>query len=314
MKRVWVFPLLFVFSLFLYAKDASITISLTKYKCAIGDRIFAEVKVITDSQSRVEFDLQKETDEKIILEKFKTDEKNLPENMKLTTLSFYIQPFKLGRIKIGKIKVKVNDRVYDEKIPEIEVVSILPDSKKDINPLKPQKSIAPDYSYLKKYFKYGLIILIAAVLLYFLLKKLYARLKGTGKKEMEKPEILAPPCEEVKDLLSALLSKTYLKEGRTKEFFVELSEIAKRFLGRVFQFDYDSKTSEEIMIILKPQIKIDEERIIKEFFEFCDLVKFAKYRPEQSEINTTVNLLYQLIEIVCKRFDTKLQGEENVQV
>ncbi len=313
MRRLAVF-IVVLFSLFAVAREPNITISLTKYKCAIGDKVTAEVKVISDADSKVEFNVEKSEDDKVIVGDYKSESKKLPENMKLTVLTFTVQSFKLGTVKLGRVKVKVNGKEYEKDIPDLEVVSILPQNKKAINPLKPQASIKPDYSYLKKYAKYGLIAILILALLYYLIKKLIERLKGREKKIEEKPEILDPPCVEVKNLISSLLSKTYLKEGKVKEFFVELSEIAKRFLGRVFEFDYDSKTSEEVFQLIKGKIKMEEESLIRDFFEVCDLVKFAKYVPEQSEINSTVNTLYQIVETICKRVEVKEEGEKDVQV
>ncbi len=311
-KGIYLIALLFAF--FAIAREPNITVSLTGYKCAIGDKVTAEVKVVTDSKAKIEFDVEKTESEEVLIDDYKSEEKKLPENMKITTLTFTIQSFKLGSIKAGKVRVKVDGKEFEKEIPELEVVSILPQSKKDVNPLKPQSSVKPDYSYLKKYVKYALLFLLVVFLLYYLVKKIIEKIKGREKKIEEKPEILAPPCIEVKDLISSLLSKTYLKEGRVKEFFVELSEIAKRFLGRVFEFDYDSKTSEEVFQLIKGKVKIEEDALIRDFFEMCDLVKFAKYVPEQSEINTSVNLLYQIVDAICKRVETKIEGEEDVQV
>ncbi|BBB32285.1 hypothetical protein TTHT_0714 [Thermotomaculum hydrothermale] len=308
--------IVFLFSLFAIAREPNITVSLTKYKCSIGDKITAEVKVVTDSKAKVEFDIEKNEDKDIVVENYKTETKKLPEDMKLTTLTFTVQSFKLGDISIGKVKVKVDGKEYEKEIPKITVQSILPENKKKINPLKPQASIKPDYSYLKRYVKYALIAILILIILYFLLKKLIEKIKGREKKVEEKPEILESPCIEIKKLTSSLLGRTYLKEGRVKEFFVELSEIAKRFLGRVFDFDYESKTSEEIFELINGKVKIEEESLIKDFFEICDLVKFAKYLPEQSEINRTVNTLYQFADLICKRLKLEEEkGEEkDVQV
>jgi len=310
MRKTYLLALL-VFTFFAFAREPNITVSLSKYKCAIGDKVGVEVKVVSDTESKVEFSLEKPEDENIVVSDVKTETKKLPENMKITSLSFKIQSFKLGTIEAGKVKIKVDGKEYEKPIPKIEVVSILPQNKKDINPLKPQSSIKPDYSYLKKYAEYGLAGLLLLAVLFFILKKLIAKIKGMEKEEPEKEIVYDPPCIEVKNLVSNLLSKTYLKEGKVKEFFVELSEIAKRFLGRVFDFDYDSKTSREVMDLIKKKVNFEEEALIRDFFEVCDMVKFAKYVPGQSEINATVNKLYQFAESICKRVE-KEEGESDV--
>ncbi len=318
MRKILVF-LIITISFLAFAREPNITLSLSKNKCSIGDKVYVDLKVVTDKGAKVDFTLNTLKDEKIVLNGFKKGVKDLPEGMSLKTFSFYIQPFKLGKVKAGEIVVEVNDKRFVKTIPELEVVSILPKNKKDINPLKPQGEIKPDYSYLKRMFLYALVVFLILLALFFLLRKLYRKFKGIEKKEKEKPVVLDPPCIEVKNMLSKLLSSTLLKEGRVKEFFVELSEIAKRFLGRVFEFDYDSKTSEEVMFLLKGKVNMDEESLIKDFFNVSDLVKFAKYIPEQSEINSTVNTLYQLVDKICERVETEMmekkeEGESNVQV
>ncbi len=314
MKKAALFFLAF-FCVVGLAKEPVITVSVSKNKCALGDKVEVEVKVVGDFRSKPEFSVEKNDDDKIVYSDFKTEEQTLENSLKMDVLRFFVQPFKLGKIELGKITVKIGEKDYQKQIPSVEVVSILPKDKKDVNPLKPQLSVKPDYSYLKKYALYGLAFLIIALALFFLARKIYGKI-GKREKLPEKEEIiLEPPCEEVKKLVASLLKKSYLKEGRVKEFFVELSEIGKRFLGRVYRFDYESKTSEEIFLNLKGKLKTDAEFTVKEFFNMCDLVKFAKYKPSQSEINATVNLLYQFAEKICNEIESeKEQGVKDVQV
>jgi hypothetical protein len=311
MKKIIITVVLIFCSFNLFAA-LNVSVGISKQEANIGDKITVDVKAVTKTQEEVSFNLSLKDDDSFEVSKPEKTVEKLPDGYKLYKLSFNLFPFKLEEITPGEVVITQGDEKVKREIPKIKVVSVFnQDKKKDeINPLKGQMNIKPDYSHLYKYGAYILFALFLFVLLYFIIGKLIRKYKN--KEEKEEEVILDPPCVEVKALLSSLLSSNLLKEGKVKEFFVELTETGKRFLGRTFDFDYQFLTTEETFYLIKNHINIGEEKVIREFFDMCDLVKFAKVIPTQGEINATVNLAYKFVELICERLEK--EEEKNVQV
>ena len=81
--------------------------------------------------------------------------------------------------------------------------------------------------------------------------------------------------------LETLKKSGLAEEGKMKEFYIALSDIIRTYLGAVYSVDTLDKTTGEIYRELRAEVADKKALVfIKEFFEDCDLVKFAKYRPE----------------------------------
>lgn len=281
------------------------SVSVNKSQALIGDKVVVEIKAITTENKDISFELNLKDDDSFTASKPEKTTEQLPDNYTMVKLTFNIFPFKLEEINPGEVTIIQGDEKVSKVIPTIKVVSVFENGKEkqEINPIKGQLDIKPDYTHVYRYGLYFLIGIILLFISYFLIKKLLKKFKK--KEEQEEDIILDPPCIEIKNMLSALLSSHLLKEGKVKEFFIELSEIGKRFLGRTFDFDYQFQTTEEIYSLMKEHVNMAEERQIKEFFQTCDLVKFAKVIPAQGGINATVNIVYKFVEMICERLSEK---------
>jgi len=106
-----------------------------------------------------------------------------------------------------------------------------------------------------------------------------------------------PPHETAYAELERLLSSGWLEQGRIKELYIELAEILKRYLEARFGIDTFERTSSEILEALRlARVPVKATAIAREFFLECDLVKFAKHRPEKEETRATVEKAYRLID------------------
>ena len=90
-----------------------------------------------------------------------------------------------------------------------------------------------------------------------------------------------PPMQAAITALETLKKSGLAEEGKMKEFYIALSDIIRTYLGAVYSVDTLDKTTGEIYRELRAEVADKKALVfIKEFFEDCDLVKFAKYRPE----------------------------------
>jgi len=321
LKRLFLGCLLVIAGVTAFTASLNLTVSTDKATCHVGDPVTISARAVIQEGTSVTFQLIKpnpdenedEVDSPPVWGEGETTEEKLPDGYHLYRYTVTVRPFKLGSMPLGKIKAVAGDETVEKEVPSVEVVSMFQGGKQKetINPLKPQLEIKPDYSHL---IRIGLEILAALLmlsLLIFVILKLVKRFRNRDQfAETNKKKIPAiPPCVEVRELLGKLLASSYLKDGRIKEFYVELAEIGKSFLGRAFQLDYSVETSEEMLDNLAGRTVNEEDALVREFLEACDMVKFAKLAPLQGETNSHVNLVYKLADAICNR-QSRMESED----
>src|SRR5262249_31796986 len=104
--------------------------------------------------------------------------------------------------------------------------------------------------------------------------------------------------------LERLLNSNLLDKGKVKEFYIELAEIIRRYLGARYGVDTLDRTTSEILEALRATRAPGKAMArISGFLAACDLVKFAKHVPEQDETRRTVEGAYRLVD-ETKRVET----------
>jgi hypothetical protein len=85
--------------------------------------------------------------------------------------------------------------------------------------------------------------------------------------------------------LQQLAQTDWLQTGKIKEFYIAISEIVRAYLEDGFKTPALERTTSELMRDLRRRSDIPVERqvALKELLEACDLVKFAKFRPDTAE-------------------------------
>jgi len=145
-----------------------------------------------------------------------------------------------------------------------------------------------DVLYIFDWWTFLFFLLITLILVsagYFLLKLFR---KWRERKQKEKKEVSFPesPCNEV--ALEALMKidpVEYFEKKKIKEFYFEITDIVRQFLGANYHIDTLDKTSLEITEELeRVERDFDKVRTIDRYFSDCDLVKFARLRPGLAEM------------------------------
>jgi hypothetical protein len=94
-------------------------------------------------------------------------------------------------------------------------------------------------------------------------------------------EPLLSPIDEFELKIKELSEKKLFEKGRVKLYFLEFTQIVKRFLNRTYLFNAEDFTTYETLYDLR---RCEEEVLILNNMEFllttADLVKFAKFIPE----------------------------------
>ena len=117
-------------------------------------------------------------------------------------------------------------------------------------------------------------------------------------------EIIRTAHEIAFEALEELLRKAYLEEQKFKEFFTELSDLLRHYLENRFFITAMEETTAELLESMQ-ELELGEEDFAraKEVMDISDLVKFAKFEPQQKEIENTVELTRTFIQSTHLEFE-----------
>lgn len=84
-----------------------------------------------------------------------------------------------------------------------------------------------------------------------------------------------------------LKEKDYIRQGRVKEYYSEISDIIRHYLENRFLLKAPEMTTEEFLFYVRDYGRLIEahKALLKEFLISCDFVKFAKYIPSTAEVD-----------------------------
>ncbi|MCX7726667.1 MAG: hypothetical protein N2053_07435, partial [Chitinispirillaceae bacterium] len=167
------------------------------------------------------------------------------------------------------------ETLHTDPIP-LEIITLVKNDSAELKDIKPPfKAGKPPMWWLWIVSIIGVIFILIFSFTY--LSKRYTKVPP--------PPPPMPPYEEAMEALRNLGLKKYIQRGLFREYVFELSEIFKRYIGRVFNCNALEFTTEEILSWLKTsEMSIRLKKIIEYFFETTDPVKFARYIPEISVI------------------------------
>jgi len=137
---------------------------------------------------------------------------------------------------------------------------------------------APPLVISNPWFWLWLFLALAAIaaLVYWLIRR--ARRKAA---EAPPPPPL-PPHVRARRLLEEALA--FLAEP--KEFTTRVSSALRQYLEERFEFRAPERTTEEFVFELKKTMLVtaDQKLRLAEFLGVCDMIKFAKYEPSETEL------------------------------
>lgn len=281
---------------------------VNKDSITIGDKIKYSIKVQAKQDIDVEFPSFGENLAGFAIKDFGSKELGLFG--KKTYLMWYLLDiYKTGEYTIPKaiIRYKEKNQNHWQEIEtnevKIEVQSVLKkaDDTSDIRDIKNPISFP---HRLNPYLIAGSFIFVAFVMVLlgkFLMKK----------KEIPKTFPSKPAHEIAYEALKELKEKDYIRLGRIKEYYIELSNIVRRYLENRFNIKAPEMTTEEFLIKAKEakELSFEHKSLLRDFLSHCDLVKFARYGPSAKEIDSSFESAKTLIDQTKLGVNKQLQDD-----
>lgn len=193
-------------------------------------------------------------------------------------------------IKLGKEQLQFPGVSFTGRlVPSIKGLETY-DIKESFAEFPPQTIREKLTSFLSHY--WWIIVLILVGLIGWMW---YKRRKREGS-QYHKP---LTTYERTLNELNELERKELWKVRKVKTHYTDLSITLKNYLTNVYKLHLLERTTSETLLLLER--KVDSKNLtdkIKNILETADLVKFAKYTPQENEVRTHLQECIQLITLI----------------
>ncbi len=278
-------------------RSVSLKASVDRTKITIGDVVQLNVEVKRPESVTIAFsEVGSQLGDWLVRRSSRVAAKKSEEGLVSDFLKLELAAYRIGEIEIPALQAEALDSTGKKQLLKsepikIKVESVLAGGDQELKEIKPQAEIPTDYKPLLMF----LAALVAlAVIVHMVLQYFRARRKILSSISVD----TRSPEEIAREAIRILLAKKLAEKGFLKEFYLELSEIVKKYLGDKLGIPSLERTTEEFLSDLKgTSIPWEHSRLIKEFLMDCDLVKFAKYKPVEQEITQVVQRAWEIIEV-----------------
>ncbi len=224
----------------------------------------------------------------------------------IQAVEFTLEPQLSGEYTVAPFKVKYSlegelpDREGNRPVHEIETEPIRLVVKslgaKDLQTAK-LRDISPPVA-LPEARRGTAMVWLAVVLLGFVAGGVVWFVLIRRRRKRVPPEKRIPAHVLAFEELRRLREMDLVGRGRIKEFYIAVCDVMRLYIERRFGIHAPEQTTEEFLEAVSRDHVFDTStrNTLKEFLSHCDMVKFAKYRPETGEIQKTFDITRDFIE------------------
>lgn len=216
-------------------------------------------------------------------------------------ITYKIQFFGIGQGHINPIQIVLKNK-NKILIPTYEITVKGTITKKDTKEIMDIRPVIPIYYTNKELLLFFAIlsgIFLILFLLYWFLKHRKKDKKQIAEVENIKENILSP-IDEARKLFSE--AKSLINNGKYQEFYYSLSNILRRYFGRVLNLPLLENTTMKVYDMLLPHIKEEEHKKIKYLLNAWDEIKYAAKNTYKEKAIDDLNYIINLIESYNKRY------------
>ena len=280
--KIKLYILFLLISTSLFAQKVTTSIDSTKKK--IGAEFKLTLKTDVDTLSKVKFPNAKFFGPLEVIQSYKID--TVKNGARYELIKKYgLTQFDSGKYTIPRIPVLINGKPSFSDSIKVEVNDVKVDTLKQ--KMYDIKDIAKVESPLGSWWIYLLVLLVIGVIGYFVYKFI--------KKRQSQPKVEAivytSPIEKATSLLQQLEKKELWQKGEIKNYYSELTDIARNYIEEEIHIPAMESTTSELIEGLRKaakqqKLKLSNETVenLEKVLKQADLVKFAKVKPLDFEI------------------------------
>src|SRR6187402_84449 len=307
--KIKLYLLFILFSTSLFAQQKVVT-SIDTTKNKIGAEFKLTLKTSVDTLSKVVFPKLKNIGALEVIQSYPIDTIKKDDRYELIK-KYGLTQFDSGKYTIPSIKILINNKEFLTDSLKVEVANVEVDTLRqkmyDIKEIvKAEDSIGDWWKYLL-----GIILILGiGAFVYW-----YTKIRQ--KKKIEE-EVYKTPIEKATSLLNILEKKELWQHGEVKEYYSELTDIARNYIEEAIEIPAMESTTSELIEGLKTasqkkKMKLSQETIENLFtvLKQADLVKFAKSKPLEFEITDDRNKIQKAILTLDEAIPVEVPIEED---
>ena len=300
--------LLLLLSTSIFAQQKVVT-SIDTTKNKIGAEFKLTLKTSVDTLSKVVFPKLKNLGALEVIQSYPIDTIKKDDRYELIK-KYGLTQFDSGRYTIPSIKILINNKAFMSDSIKVEVANVQVDTlRQKMYDIKEIVKVQDSSDWWKYLLGIVLILGIGAFV--------YWWLKIRQKKKIEE-EIYKTPIEKATSLLNILEKKELWQHGEVKEYYSELTDIARNYIEEAIEIPAMESTTSELIeglktASLKKKMKLSQETIENLFavLKQADLVKFAKSKPLEFEITEDRNRIQKAILTLDEAIPVEVPIEED---
>ena len=302
--------LFFLLSTSLFAQKVTTSVDTTKNK--IGAEFKLTIKTDVATLSKVKFPEAKNFGALEVIHSYKIDTVRNGARYELVKI-YGLTQFDSGKYTIQRIPVLINGKPFFSDSIKVEVNDIQVDTLKqkmyDIKDIaEVESSIGTWWIYLLIFFAIG----IAGYFIYQFIKK---------RQNQPKAEVIVfkSPIEKATTLLQQLEIKELWQKGEIKDYYSELTDIARNYIEEEINIPAMESTTSELIDGLRKaakqkKLKLSNETVenLEKVLKQADLVKFAKVKPLDFEIEEDKKRISSSIVIIHKSIPEVVENDDEL--
>lgn len=284
-----------------FADEPPVTVSsaVDRSRITIGDLIEYTVTVAHQKNVKVEMPGLGANLGGFEIRDYRVDEPRQEGDHTVSVYRYTISTFFTGDFEIPPLTIRYtvpgsgkSRNLATEKI-KIKVESVKPSEAGDIRDIKPPVEIPRDWKRIASWASVGAGLLLLTAGGFFWYRR-WRQGKGLLPVRLEPPR---PPHELALEALARLETSDLLALGAIKAFYIEVSEIIRRYAEGRYGFIALEMTTEELLEALsRAGVNTEVHECFRVFLERCDLVKFAKYEPPAEAHPEILALARQIVD------------------
>lgn len=309
MKKHVLYLLLIFIGCCSYGQSIKTSVDTTRNK--IGAQFNMTISATVDSTNIVQFPRGDNFGRLQVIRSYVTD--TIKQGGQYELIKRYgLTQFDSGRYTVPRLPVLINGRQTFTDSLSLEITAVEVDTlKQKMFEIKPAIEGRSKNGSWWWYILFGVLLTAIAFGIFYILKK-------RSTKPAEKV-IYSSPIEKATSLLKTLESKQLWQRGEIKSYYSELTNIARTYIEEEIHIPAMESTTTELINALrevagKKKLSISKETMqdLEVVLMQADLVKFAKSRPLDFEIEEDKKRIEKSIVLIHQAVPEELPDEDDV--